>query len=76
MFYGKAVYKDWGWGRRYFTRKTRRDPMYYETEGYGNPGKSWKRAYNRQLRNGKHRRRDLKGSQWKKLGCTSYWNWC
>ena len=41
-----------------------------------NPGKENKREYNRQIRNGKNKLRELKNSQWKKLHCADLWKWC
>jgi len=75
MFLGKAIFRDSFLGsREYFTRKDFRFIIWYRIRS--NPGKKNKRIYNRQIRNGKNKLRELKNSQWKKLKCCDLYNWC
>jgi hypothetical protein len=44
-------------------------------KGYRSIGKKNKQFYNRILRNGKNKLRELKGNEWKKFDFADKWNW-
>lgn len=61
--------------KRWRKYKTRKDYRYFGEEYYTSIRKKNKQQYNRQLRNGKDKLRELKNSQWKKLYYCDIWNW-